>query len=310
MLHAIVLIFQTTASPRKTHEINFDLEIDRAYYNSGNEESLAVSTPAKQNRSSEERTFSRLSEAAFRGAAETVERILEVEKGRENRLQEGLAGFSALHFASSGDTEGHARSVALLLRHGAKPNLKERLAHRTPLHIAAASGNAEVIQALLEGGADPSAILKDGSTMYHILSSDPEKLVLIDRDSVDVNILNRRGRTALAEAAARGIFESVRILLDMGALVNVASHEKSTALYLALDGGHEDISLLLVRSNALLHASASGHTETIKLLSALGRELKVDHRERIIRFAGGGGGGGDGDDDDDELRAAVLKLLP
>ena len=71
VLHAIVLILQTTASDRETPnpEINFDLEIDRAYDNSGDEESLAVLTPAKQKKSWGERTFSTLSEAAFRGAS-------------------------------------------------------------------------------------------------------------------------------------------------------------------------------------------------------------------------------------------------
>ncbi|MCA8991810.1 MAG: ankyrin repeat domain-containing protein [Planctomycetaceae bacterium] len=89
---------------------------------------------------------------------------LMVEAGADVNLASEHNGETALHgVASCNDIE----SVLLLLKHGANPNARTkpgmktyglwrdaRVRGETPLHRAAAWGSAEVIQALLDAGAD------------------------------------------------------------------------------------------------------------------------------------------------------------
>ena len=54
--------------------------------------------------------------------------------------------------------------VALLLKYGADPNIKDKYYSRTPLHYAARDGAVEVVKAMLEHGADPTIRDSKGKT--------------------------------------------------------------------------------------------------------------------------------------------------
>ena len=56
---------------------------------------------------------------------------------------------------------GHAKIVALLLKHKADPNVREQGGY-TPLHAAAQNGDRETIRVLLYGGADLTLQSDDG----------------------------------------------------------------------------------------------------------------------------------------------------
>ncbi len=89
-----------------------------------------------------------------------------VEAGADVNRASDHNGETALHGAAGGID---ARSVRLLLQHGANPNARTipgmktfrlwrdaRVRGETPLHRAAAWGSSEVIQLLLDAGADPT----------------------------------------------------------------------------------------------------------------------------------------------------------
>lgn len=58
--------------------------------------------------------------------------------------------------------------VSLLLSHGADPNVAAGREDRTPLHQAAFSGATEIVQILLDHGADPLARTKNGEPPLHL----------------------------------------------------------------------------------------------------------------------------------------------
>jgi ankyrin repeat protein len=86
---------------------------------------------------------------------------------------------------------------------------------RTPLHVAVAGrGNRELIEALLDAGADVNA--KDG-----------------------------RGYTPLHVTTVEGVAGIIHLLLDRGAEINARDNDGKTALTLAFDEGAVDVSDIL-----------------------------------------------------------------
>lgn len=92
-----------------------------------------------------------------------------------------------------------------------------------PLHMAAASGEAEAVAMLLDGGADPYA-----------------------RDA--------RGRTALFHAAAAGSVTTAEVLILAGLKATDHDSRKVTPLHVACAGGFRDVACFLVSCGARVDA--------------------------------------------------------
>lgn len=117
-----------------------------------------------------------LSHSAFNAQVESVRWLL--EKGADSNHISEKTGESALHFVISkrGDLR-RTEIVRLLVEGGADVNLKTKtgketscfmrdafLKGETPLHRAAAYGDEEMVQILLDAGADPSTKDANGDT--------------------------------------------------------------------------------------------------------------------------------------------------
>jgi ankyrin repeat protein len=121
-------------------------------------------------------------EAAALGRVGRVDELVEAGQGAVGA--EGADGFTPLHLASF---FGQLEAAAVLLEHGATPDVVAANASRVrPLHSAAAGGHAAILGLLLERGADPDARQQGGYVPLHA-------------------------------AAARGDEVSVRLLLEHGA---------------------------------------------------------------------------------------------
>jgi ankyrin repeat protein len=87
---------------------------------------------------------------------------------------------------------------------------------KSPLHVAANTGNKQITSLLLSAGSNPNA-------------------------------QDLRGYTPLHNAASRGHKEIVELLLEASAAINPTARDGSTPLMLAMKNRHQGIEMLLKR---------------------------------------------------------------
>jgi ankyrin repeat protein len=118
----------------------------------------------------------------------------------------------------------------------------------TPFMRAARSGDAATMRALLEAGADPKLVTKDGTSALQFAAgvgyrdknttgTEAEALealqVCVDR-GLDINQANSKGETALHGAASRGADSIVRYLVEHGAKLEAKTGRGYTPLDVAM----------------------------------------------------------------------------
>ncbi|XP_071596534.1 ankyrin repeat and SOCS box protein 3 isoform X2 [Heliangelus exortis] len=179
--------------------------------------------------------------------------------------------------------------------------------------LAAREGNAKMLRKLIKQGYSIDVADNRGWMPIHEAaarnSSECLRLLIHAAPSDDyINSKTFEGNSALHLSACHGSFESVCILLEAGADPNKVTNEATTALFLAVQNGHEDIVRFLLQHGAnvkgphsfsgwnslhqasfqvtcaeinsqakdkatpLLIASQEGHTECVELLLAKGAD--------------------------------------
>ena len=151
--------------------------------------------------------------------------------------------------------------VQRLIAKGADVNSKDKKYGNTALMWASYNGNVEIVQALIDKGADINANSNPGRTalMWASISGHKEVVQLLLAKGADVNSKDVDGNTALIHAADEGRTEIVQALIDKGADVNaerigrgaliitsgqisgVTKGRRETALSLAIKKRHKDI---------------------------------------------------------------------
>jgi ankyrin repeat protein len=180
---------------------------------------------------------------------------------------------------------GDAEEVRVLLGEGVDPDAWNAR-HRAAIHLAASAKHPEVVQALLEGGADVDRReegLGDTALIVALLHSDEETARLLIESGADVTVASR-GRTPLQLAAGRGMASIVRLLIERGAVAH-ASQERHVvaALHGAARAGRTEVVELLLAAGvptdaglpgftAFMQAAWQGKLETAQLLLAAGAD--------------------------------------
>ncbi|XP_030843493.1 E3 ubiquitin-protein ligase MIB2 [Strongylocentrotus purpuratus] len=120
---------------------------------------------------------------------------------------------------------------------------------KTALHSAAAYGHLEVVQALLESGAEIEITDDDGDTPLHysVGGDEPAIAKYLIGKGANINRGNDKGRRAIHEAAVRGFVDCARVLINHGCDVNVQDTEKDTPLHDTIIGSRVDVTELLVQ---------------------------------------------------------------
>jgi ankyrin len=192
-------------------------------------------------------------------------------------------GVTSLALASSGAIAHR------LLAAGANPNLVTS-AGVSPLMNAARAGNTDIVQALLEHGADVNAQEKTrGQTalMWAVSEQHPDTVRVLIEGGADVRVRTRAnpqlfytgepsgagrnaadwvmetidngGSTALLFAARQGDLESAKLLLAAGANANDVAANGMSPLVLASLSGHGNVAMLLLNKDANPNAANAGY---------------------------------------------------
>ena len=212
--------------------------------------------------------------------------IFLLEQGADPNVADSI-GRTALHAAVE---TGKADLVARLLQNGADPNARltdapfvfkgdfvsyNRYVGATPLWLAANARvpSVGILRGLVEAGGDSGVPADDGTTplmaavgmVQNEARQAPESeafelvSVLVEQD-IDVNAVNRRGRTAVHGAARLARNSLISLLVDNGAAVDIADGRGQTPLDVGTVSRplHPDTARLLRHLGAISGSETSG----------------------------------------------------
>ncbi|RWS14015.1 Poly(ADP-ribose) polymerase pme-5-like protein [Dinothrombium tinctorium] len=182
-------------------------------------------------------------------------------------LQTDKEGNTPLHLAC---LTSAIHNVELILSHeanscndGSSCIEKQNKAGLTPLHVAVEKGFADVVQILLQSGADAektTAAMNDRLTPLMIAAQHghlPILKMLVEK-GVDVETTDKKHRTALLHAVMNGHANAASYLLRLGANPDAKDNVGNTAVHYAAAYGWYFCYKLLVEAGAKINESNDG----------------------------------------------------
>ncbi len=144
--------------------------------------------------------------AIMRGNVE-IAKIL-MEKGARHNISSSNIGKILNHLIA----KNHTEMVKFLIDNGTY--IDSRYRTRTPLMTAAAMKNTDLVEYLLEHGANVNAIDSSGNSalIYAVSYRDLRTTEAILNHGPDLNIVNNEGRNAIAIAADLGLYEIINAI--------------------------------------------------------------------------------------------------
>lgn len=183
-------------------------------------------------------------------------------------------GMTALHWAVY---RNDLEMSELLVKAGADIRVVTRAEALTPLFLSAGTGNAKLIQLLVDNGADPGSTNSLGTTvlMEAAASGNPDAVKLLLDRGADGNAQAIRNQTALMFAAARNRADVIRVLAENGVDLNFTSEVIPMDLPLFDDNGNRipnrtssgrPKAEMMGGNTALHYAVREGHFEVVRAL--------------------------------------------
>lgn len=141
--------------------------------------------------------------------------------------------------------------IKRLIAEGADVNAKGDRGD-TPLSWAAAQGNLEVAQLLIDLGADPGAYdVAFGSILHNTINQDhPGMAKLLIQNGAKLNQQDPSDRTELHLAAIRGNAELTQLLIKSNVDKDAVDRHNRTALYYAAKHGYRSVTDILIDAGA------------------------------------------------------------
>jgi ankyrin repeat protein len=188
-------------------------------------------------------------------------------------------GRSALHWAAACNILSSVEQCIKLYK---DINLTDKSSF-TPLNLAAAFGNLDVVRALLAAGANNRANSGGGNPL-HVAAQMRHNDVISELLAAGYNVhdTTNLGATALHISAREGNPKSIELLLAAGANINAATKVGDTSLHIAVgSGAFDNVKVLVARgcnvhlttnqgSTPLHFAAAKGHSNIVKGLLVAG----------------------------------------
>ncbi len=174
-------------------------------------------------------------------------------------------GMAPLHWAVA---RGQTAAVAELLCHDADPDLPLALNRRTPLHMAALKGQADIVELLLAAGANVFAEDVQGEWPLH--KAPPGPVVSLLREPTLLPFT--RVQSAVREGAEMRL---ERLLAARPDLLRATDDEGRTAAHLAVRGAQPRILVCLLKAGAPCDARDSRMATPLHLAAGAGNASLV-----------------------------------
>ncbi|XP_077989211.1 uncharacterized protein LOC144443555 isoform X1 [Glandiceps talaboti] len=151
--------------------------------------------------------------------------------------------------------------------------ISEAKGGRTPIHLAADHGRTEVVDYLMNAGADKMAYSRDGLTALHFAAKGGHQgvAILLIKANVEIDDRDNEGKSPLHLAAEFGHAHTVETLIQSGADINA-----ETSLVF--------IKLVRYRNpqkemSPLHFAATNGHTAVVKVLILHGCDMDASNNQ-------------------------------
>ena len=143
----------------------------------------------------------------------------------------------------------------------------------TPLQWAARKGLVEVIDLLIQHGANPRLVDSQDFSCLHSATHSSEYralLYILCQPDIEVNERDNMGLTPLHWAAQQGDRVSVEVLLKSGANPNLVDRNGFTALHWAASGGNKSCITQLLEAGADIIAMNRDHRKAQEMADRYG----------------------------------------
>ncbi|MFD4927972.1 ankyrin repeat domain-containing protein [Peribacillus butanolivorans] len=192
-----------------------------------------------------------LIQAAERKETETISRL--IEEGADINTQDSEGRTATMIATYNNDVE----TAKILITAGADVNIQDDMKNN-PFLYAGAEGYLEILKLTINAGADPTITNRYGGTALIPASEHGYVNVikeLLTNTDIDINHVNNLGWTALLEAIILSNGDekqqqTVQLLIDHGADVNIADHNNVTPLQHAREKGFKEIEQIFTKEGA------------------------------------------------------------
>jgi uncharacterized protein len=190
-----------------------------------------------------------LIQAAERNETDTIRRL--IEEGVDINTQDSEGRTATMIATYNNDVE----TAKILIDAGADVNIQDDM-ENNPFLYAGAEGYLDILKLTIEAGADPSITNRYGGTALIPASEhgyvDVIKELLTNTD-ININHVNDLGWTALLEAIILNNGDekqqqTVQLLIDHGADVNIPDNNNVTPLQHAREKGFKEIAQILLKA--------------------------------------------------------------
>jgi ankyrin repeat protein len=118
--------------------------------------------------------------------------------------------------------------------------------NKTPLHLAAEQGHMQIVEYLVENGANVNAATPESNgavtpLRFAIGNDDYQMVRYLIQNGADVNQANEAGWTPIMTAARVGNRDIIQLLLEQGAELDVRTDDGLTPVRIASNYGWTDI---------------------------------------------------------------------
>ena len=240
--------------------------------------------------------------AASDGDKKLVQAFLKGKDG-EQKIDVNERDWDDLTALITAASAGHLEIVKLLIKAGADVNLSDKDGI-TALMEASIMGHDKIVHQILDAGAEVDFTSNSGVTALWLAAGENKVAVLktLLKKNADATVTRSDGITALMTASVAGHVEAVKLLLEDGADPIAVDADGLTALMNAAEKGATNVMKVLVAAaaesfgsaddyvntmsttgfNALIIASAHGHTDSVKyLISDANADVNLVHDNQV-----------------------------